>query len=108
MSWGAPDSFVSKSVTKSIRNTTENELEAPELFISKSVTVSTNTQPGNAPENSGTQVFENTREFKEKKNKICKLTQSGNAQDSRGILVFVLNTRQFQKKQDLSRNPDIA
>ena len=38
MSWGAPDSFVSKSVTKSIRNTTENELEAPELFISKSVT----------------------------------------------------------------------
>ena len=66
MSWGAPESFVSKSVTKSIKNTTENELEAPELFISKSVTVSTNTQPGNAPENSGAQIFENTLEFQKK------------------------------------------
>ena len=69
MSWGALESFSIKSFTKSARNTTENELEAPELFISKSVTVSTNTQPGNAPENSGTQIFENTREFQKNKKK---------------------------------------
>ena len=36
MSWGALESFVSKSVTKSKRNTEENELGAPGLFISKS------------------------------------------------------------------------
>ena len=37
MSWGALESFMSKSFTKSVRNTTENELGAPEPFISTSI-----------------------------------------------------------------------
>ena len=37
MSWGALESFMNKSFTKSVRTTTENELGSPELFISKSV-----------------------------------------------------------------------
>ncbi len=47
MSWGALESFMSKSFTKSIRNTTENERGAPELFISNSIVKSIRNAIGN-------------------------------------------------------------
>ena len=109
MSWGALESFSIKSFTKSARNTTENELEAPELFISKSVTVSTNTQPGNAPESSGTQIFENTREFqkKTKKTRFVNLPSQGtHLKTLRPKSLKTLgNFKKKQKKQDLQTYP---